>query len=184
MLHIHAWKDDKQGHVNTAKCVYCVPNLGYFNDPTVLSGNTFSSNNLMRLFIRKRWKLFTLFITVFCQAELFGYQRLVIRIVGTNKDGWRINAMSCCTAAKPLKPRRQPPPSWTDKIVGGWSLNHLSRTVRTAVHSNVNWAQLWISMLNLIFNAPSIHFLLTITCSFYRSGGVSPGLLYHPISVI
>lgn len=50
-------------------------NLGFFIDSTVLASNTLSSKYLMQLpvFIRKSWKLFTLFSSaVFCRAELFG----------------------------------------------------------------------------------------------------------------
>lgn len=156
----YSWrKDDKQGREYSGVCV-CVFNLGFFTVAAVPSANTFSSKYLAAApsFYQKTLKTLTLFITaVFCHAELFAYQRLVIQTAGANKDGWRINALSCCTATKP---RRQPPPSWADKTVCGWSLSggqdHLSRFVCTAVHSNVNWAQLWISMLNLIFSPSSI----------------------------
>lgn len=147
-------------------------NLGFFIASAIQAGNTFSSKYLTRLpvFIRKRWKLFTLFINaIFYHAELFGHQRLLIRTIGANKDGWRIHAASCFGVAKPLKPRRQPPPSCADNrlwLKSERRQDHLSRFVRTAFHG----AQPWISMLNLIFSPRSIRLLLTLTYSYSRSG--------------
>lgn len=126
MLHIHVQKDDKQGYVNTAERV-CLT-LGSILTPLLSLATLSTTNNLMRLgvffFFLKRWKLFTLFITaVFYRAELLGHQRLVILTIDANKDGWCVSTASCCTAAKPPKPRRHPLPSCTDRIICGWSLS-------------------------------------------------------------
>lgn len=90
MLHIHDGRMTSKD-VNTAESVcVCVFNLGFFTVAAVPSANTFSSKYLAAApsFYQKTLKTLTLFITaVFCHAELFAYQRLVIQTAGANKDG-------------------------------------------------------------------------------------------------
>lgn len=142
MLHIHVQKDDKQGYGNTAECVcVCVFNLGFFIDATVLTGNTLSD---------KQSDVFYLFFIR--SAENFPLCSLLLFCVVLSSSGIDVWAFRPLTEIKMDdastrvllygSPGDDCHLALIRSFVAGVTHDHLSRFVHTAVHSNVNGAQL------------------------------------------